>query len=380
MFTTLVNLTSLTCINDLLIGGVKTLTVIRVSDIISIPAVPCGGGYVTESVKVKTYAYIATYWFRRETVRYRSRQKTTNQGAYYEATIEGFRPLLDQAHQHELCKLKNGYYIAIITDNKDQVRIVGTKETPLLFTSDANTKKKKAEADGANWKFYGNQICQPLYIAAGTEPYDQEGFANLTVSPITGMKDVFIFNPFGSTNSIEAIQAATANVKFVFSWKDKYSLLPYYKASISPADNTDDAGNWTYISGLRTEAQFHSEVVAFFSESNFAFNFNKRNWAETIGYTNEAAKTLVITLEVEDNTVILPSSSSKEIPTVTIDALYTLVGYFSIRGKIMLLADAMTHSISLADIETAIIDVIAGDAPPNRYKRLHSHCRHRYRQ
>lgn len=110
------------------------------------------------------------------------KQEYTEQGDQNEngflikESLKGFLPGIDPEVLNLFQQMQHHEFIVKCTDANGRVRILGTKEKPLLFTYDAGTGRP-ARSTGITYQFYGeNLMLSPFYnFSDGTIPDNSFG-------------------------------------------------------------------------------------------------------------------------------------------------------------------------------------------------------------
>lgn len=171
-------LTELTCITGPLLGGITDLWVVRSREVLTIPEpTALQGNIITQAITLrigKSFTRIL-HNAERNSAQYSFKPRTSEQGTLYDAELSLFQRSLRWAQSLEISKLTPGEYIAAVKDADGNMFIVGTAENPLRFEADGNSQQRPGQTPGAEWKFSGSMIYQPLYWTG-----DAADFPNIT--------------------------------------------------------------------------------------------------------------------------------------------------------------------------------------------------------
>jgi len=270
-------LDSLGCADQPNLGGsYHTLWVLRWQDVEEVPHV-CDGSETSLPITIKPGTASVSYKFLPDTLRYRERPKKSPHGTYIEYVVEGFRPKMSPAHEHEICKLMKGYYILIYEDANGYVRLLGDKTHPMIFTPSGDTGKSGKDTNGIDWQFKGIGLCPSIFMDPSIPP-PNESVIPLAKLTATGPDALCIYQltALGSKTTDDvlitaATPAATAVLQYSF-FKGSENI---YNVEIAPDADATLIGSWTILPfGTRSSAQFEAEVVDYIQAGGTGFAFD----------------------------------------------------------------------------------------------------------
>lgn len=257
-------LESLVCETGAIAGSKTTIWVMKARHVASVPT-SCKGEEVSEPVQILSGTASVPYHFPHDTLSFQEPQKYGPGGEYFELILEGYRDKISPHHQHEICKLAPGYYIVIYQDANGYVRLIGTPDKPLRFTSFADTGKSGQDQNGVLWRFYGVSKCPSIFMDPSIEPPNELliPFARLNLFEDSVNGDCFYkLSASGSrlgngTNITSTTPIGTAVLNYYFY----YGSTLLYHATIGADEDATNILNWNYQSGTRSAAEFEAEIV-----------------------------------------------------------------------------------------------------------------------
>jgi hypothetical protein len=269
-------LEALYCEKSSLGGSKEYLWVMRAEHVSSIPSV-CNGEETSEPIQIKSGTASVCYKFPHETLGFKENQRYGPGGEYFEIILEGFRDRIAPHHQHEICKLAPGYYLVIYQDANGYVRLLGTPDKPLRFTSQADTKKQRGELNGVLWRFYGVSKCPAIFMDPSIEPPNELliPLANLNINRNFALGSCFWqLSASGSQLSDgTAITAATVYGTAVLTYLFYYGNILLYEVTIGPDEDATNTANWNYIGGARSQSDFEAQIVDNIVAGGTGFSF-----------------------------------------------------------------------------------------------------------
>lgn len=89
------------------------------------------------------------------TFQFTEQKETADNGVYYDTEIAGIIPKLEPVNDALIEELDRGEWICLIKDNNDQLRLVGSSETPLRFDSGKDTGVTFTSRNNVKFSFKG---------------------------------------------------------------------------------------------------------------------------------------------------------------------------------------------------------------------------------
>lgn len=262
-----ISLSNLSCVPEFPIAGAKNrLWVIRWEDVFYVPKSKDGNVIPTDDpVKIKPGTAFKYYDLEKDTISWKEDEVKTPQGTHYQQELKGFRPKNEPEHNHEIFKLGPGHYILYFTDNEYQTRLLGTLDHPFEFTSKAGIESETGGRNGVSWIFKGKTAKPVPYVDPATEipneipiPLARLSLLEVALSSGCGARISTSGSKLADGTLISSTTiAAEATLKYSF-W---FGATELYTASIAPNADPSVIGNWTYISGSRTQNDFEAQIV-----------------------------------------------------------------------------------------------------------------------
>lgn len=325
-------LIDLECITEFPLAGLKQrLWVIRREDVLFVPR-KLDGTVLTAPVKIRPGSAFRYYDLQKDSIRWSEVQKGDRQGDYYEQVLEGYRPKNEPEHNHELYKLKSGYYILFYQDNTGQTRLLGDIVHPFFFRSASGIDKDPGAKNGATWRFEAKSPRPAPFVDPAIEIPNELliPFAKLGVLEDSSGDCLFQIRANGSLLADgSAISAATPPGSALLQYTFSYGGNELYTAVIAPNADAGVMGNWTYLSGNRDASEFESQIVDNASGTGFQFTLD----LTTLSLL-DAPGTLTISLLVDDhseesNTASTSIPLCNVAPAITMDttkqAAFTII-------------------------------------------------------
>lgn len=169
-----ITLSNIVCVPTIPKGGIKSLWVIPVRDVTSLPTCDCNTTdyLITDPIGVPPDKGFVNYEFEKGTLGYNFEQVTTEHGSYFDTELKGDIRTLRKEVAQEICKLKEGHYIVVTEDYLDNVRLHGSLDYPMYFEGAGTTGPGKTDPNKYIFRFYGKSSCPHCYMDPNqTIPY-----------------------------------------------------------------------------------------------------------------------------------------------------------------------------------------------------------------
>lgn len=131
------------------------MLVIRASDVVRIDGLEPGQTLSSGSIHIKNGAEIKNYNLRAFSISFNEDGTPTRSGTLYKYRLEGYHPKNRSKLQNEILALQDGEYIAVLVDEQDHARVIGTPENPCFFRSKGFTGRELGDRSGADLVFFG---------------------------------------------------------------------------------------------------------------------------------------------------------------------------------------------------------------------------------
>lgn len=97
-------------------------------------------------------------------LQFRERIRNNDSGNYFLTEITGFYPKLSQDALRLFSEMQHKEFVVILADNNRNKRLVGSPETPVIFTFDQSTGRSPSQRNGFDFRFNAQlQHPSPFY-------------------------------------------------------------------------------------------------------------------------------------------------------------------------------------------------------------------------
>ncbi len=148
------------------IGGCHEFSLIPSDDVTSLGIIPSTNMVKSISLKPGKTMFKGYASFR--SLSFSQNLQENDSGKYFSTQISGFYPKLSPKIISIFQRLQSLDLIVKVTDNNNQVRVVGTPINPLRFSFSQSTGNNPSQRNGISFSFSGNLMFESPFFSADT--------------------------------------------------------------------------------------------------------------------------------------------------------------------------------------------------------------------
>lgn len=145
-------------------GGVGILYVIPVTDVISIP--DAVAQIISSAITFAPYKTWTKIECTLESINFTEPQTNGDNGQQYAPTVTAFVANDSDAVAALFAEMENQEFILLINDSNEKVKLVGSVEEPMIFSSSLDTGTKWSDRNGHTINFAGDTSHKAYFYTA----------------------------------------------------------------------------------------------------------------------------------------------------------------------------------------------------------------------